>query len=85
MQVYTTACPRNCYSTCTFKVFVKDGKIVNIEPHAANKATPEGICLKGLSYVERANSPDRILFPHKKQKDGRFVRISWEQAFDAIV
>ncbi len=85
MQVYTTACPRNCYSTCTFKVFVNDGKVVNVEPHPENKATPEGICLKGLSYIERANSPKRILYPYKKQKDGTFARISWDQAFDTIV
>lgn len=84
MQEFTTACPRNCYSTCTFKVFVDNGKVVNIEPHPLNLATPEGICLKGLSYVERANSPDRILYPHRKDVSGKFVRISWSEAFDSI-
>ncbi len=43
MKSYFTACPRNCYSTCSFKVFVDDGKIVSIEPLAEKKATPEGI------------------------------------------
>ena len=85
MQVFTTACPRNCYSTCTFNVCVDKGKVVNIYPNPLNRATPEGICLKGLSYVERANSTDRIIYPHRKDSNGKFKRISWDEAFDAIV
>jgi anaerobic selenocysteine-containing dehydrogenase len=85
MQEFSTACPRNCYSTCTFKVFVDKGKVVNIAPHTRNLATPEGICLKGLSYVERANSSDRILYPHKKDRNGKFKRIGWDEALDTIV
>lgn len=53
-------------------------------PLPGNRATPNGVCLKGLGYVERANSKDRILFPHKKLKDGKFVRISWDEAIDTI-
>ncbi len=84
MSVYSTACPRNCYSTCSFKVHVENNKIVNIDPHPENKSTPEGICLKGLSYVERANSKDRILYPLRKNKKGEFNRISWESALEEI-
>lgn len=84
MERYVTACPRNCYSSCSFNVYTENGKVVNVEPNADNKATPEGICLKGLSYVERANSPDRIVYPHKKNKDGTFSRISWDEALNAI-
>lgn len=83
MPVFSTACPRNCYSTCSFFVHVEDGKIVNIDPNTANKATPEGICLKGLSYVERANSPDRILTPLLK-RNGKHHAISWDKALDLI-
>lgn len=61
MEEFITACPRNCYSTCTFRVQVDDGRIRRILPYSGNKATPEGPCIKGLSYIERANSPDRII------------------------
>jgi len=65
---------------------VEDGKVVNIEPHPENKATPEGVCLKGLSYVERANSTERILYPLLKNKEtGRFERISWEQTYGLLL
>jgi anaerobic selenocysteine-containing dehydrogenase len=82
MPLYSTACPRNCYSTCSFKVHVEDNKVVNIDPHPGNLATPEGICLKGLAYIERANSPDRILYPLIKNKQtGKFEKASWEETF----
>jgi anaerobic selenocysteine-containing dehydrogenase len=84
MSIHSTACPRNCYSTCSFKVQVEEGRIVNIEPHPLNRATPLGVCLKGLSYFERAHSPDRILHPMRKAGSGRFERISWDDALETI-
>ncbi len=85
MQIFSTACPRNCYSTCSFKVHVDKGKVVNIDPHSANLATPEGVCLKGLAYIERANSPDRILKPLRKNKEtNQFEEISWDKALSVI-
>ncbi len=83
MKIYSTVCPRNCYSTCSFKVYVEDNKIVKIDPHPDNLATPEGVCLKGLSYVERANSKNRILYPLKKEGNN-FIRISWDEAHSII-
>jgi anaerobic selenocysteine-containing dehydrogenase len=63
MAWHTSACPRNCYSTCGLLVEVVDGRIRRIEPHPANRATGRGLCLKGLSYIERVYSPDRLLAP----------------------
>ncbi len=84
MPVFSTACPRNCYSTCSFMAHVENGRLVNIDPHPGNRATPEGICIKGLSYVERAHSRDRILHPLKRDGDGTFRRISWQEALAGI-
>ncbi|MFA5974118.1 MAG: molybdopterin-dependent oxidoreductase [Lentimicrobiaceae bacterium] len=84
MEVFSTACPRNCYSTCSLKVKVENGKVIGIDPNPENRATPEGPCIKGLAYVERANSPDRILYPLLRENDGGFSRISWGKALDII-
>jgi anaerobic selenocysteine-containing dehydrogenase len=84
MDVFTTACPRNCYSTCSMKVHVENGRLRRIEPHPDDRATAEGPCLKGLSYIERVYSPDRILHPLRKQPSGDFEPISWEEALDTI-
>ena len=73
MTEFSTACPRNCYSTCSFKARVEDGKLVAVEPHPDNLATTEGPCLKGLSYVERNNSKDRKIYHIRKNKDGNFL------------
>lgn len=83
MKAFNTACPRNCYSTCSFKVIVEQGRIEKIEAQPLNNSTPEGPCLKGLSYVERTNSKDRILYPLQKVNN-KFVKISWDKAFEII-
>lgn len=84
-MIHVTACPRNCYSTCSMKVFVEGGRVVRIESHPDNLAAPEGVCLKGQSYVERLVSPHRLRWPLRRRAGTReFDRISWDEAFDAI-
>lgn len=84
MEEFITACPRNCYSTCSFRVQVENNKIRRILPYSGNLATPEGPCIKGLSYIERTHSPDRIIFPKIKTSDGTFKQITFEDALDII-
>ena len=84
MKEFVTACPRNCYSSCGLRVIVDNNKVVNVSPLSSNLATPKGVCLKGQSYVERANSKERILYPHKRVGNGKFVRISWDEALNTI-
>ncbi len=83
-SVFTTACPRNCYSTCAMTVEVEEGRLRRVLPNAGNLATAEGPCLKGLGYVERVASPDRILHPLRRSGDGSFHPVSWSEAFDEI-
>jgi anaerobic selenocysteine-containing dehydrogenase len=84
MEEFITACPRNCYSTCSFKVQVENNTIRRILPYPGNLATPEGPCIKGLSYIERTHSPHRIIHPLKRNKNGKFERITSEEALDYI-
>lgn len=84
MPVVTTACPRNCYSTCAMKATVEGGRLTALDAHPGNRATPEGPCLKGLSYVERIYHPDRILHPLRRLASGGFERVSWDDALDLL-
>ncbi len=84
MEEFVTVCPRNCYSTCSFRVQVEDNKINRVLPYPGNLATPEGPCIKGLSYLERTYSKDRIIHPLLRASDGRFEQISIERAFEII-
>jgi anaerobic selenocysteine-containing dehydrogenase len=84
-RTFSTACPRNCYSTCGMRVTVAEGRLRRIEPHPGNHATPNGLCLKGLSYAERVASPDRLLHPLKRVPGtSDFRRASWDDALDTI-
>lgn len=84
MKEFVTVCPRNCYSTCTFRVFTEEGRVVRILPYEGNLATPEGPCIKGLAYLEREYSPDRIIYPLRRQPDGSFTRIGTDEALSII-
>ncbi len=66
------------------RVEVEDGRLRAIETHPDNLATSEGVCLKGLSYIERVYSSDRLLHPLQRTASGGFERISWDQALDRI-
>jgi anaerobic selenocysteine-containing dehydrogenase len=84
-MTHVTACPRNCYSTCSMRVFVEGGRVVRIESHPDNLAAPEGVCLKGQSYVERLVSPHRLRWPLRRRAGTQeFDRISWDEALDTI-
>lgn len=84
MKEFLTACPRNCYSTCSFRVFTEEGRVVRILPYSGNLATPEGPCIKGLSYLEREVSADRILQPLMKNQYGSFSGINQTEALNII-
>lgn len=69
------------------RVSVEGGRVVRVEPAPENLATAEGPCLKGLAYVERASSPDRIVRPLARvgsKSNARFVPISWDEALGRI-
>jgi len=82
MPIFTSACPRNCYGTCSLRVQVTDGRVTGLEAHPGNLATPAGPCLKGLSYLEA--DPQRLLRPHRRRADGGFAPVSWDEALDLM-
>jgi anaerobic selenocysteine-containing dehydrogenase len=84
MEEFTTACPCNCYSTCSFRVQVENNTILRVFRNSDNLATPEGPCIKGLSYIEQSSSTQRIINPLKKSSSGGFERITLAEAFDII-
>lgn len=84
-------CTINCGSKCPVRVFVKDGKIDHIETD--NTGGDEfgshqvRACLRGRSNRYRVYNPNRLTYPLKrvgKRGEGKFARISWDEAFDII-
>ncbi len=84
MEEFITVCPRNCYSTCSFRVRIENNAIKAIYPYRENLATPEGPCIKGLSYIERSKSSSRIIHPLLRMPDGSFRQIKMADAVQLI-
>jgi len=66
------------------RVTVEEGRLRLLESHPENRATSEGLCLKGESYIERVYSADRLLYPLRRTGDGSFERISWDEALTVM-
>jgi hypothetical protein len=85
------ACSVNCGSRCALRSHVRDDEVVWVETDNTG-ADIYGdhqvrACLRGRSIRRRINHPDRLNYPMKrvgKRGEGKFERISWEEALDAI-
>ncbi|MFC1821461.1 molybdopterin-dependent oxidoreductase [Thermodesulfobacteriota bacterium] len=73
---------------CGLLAHVKDGVLVKVEPAEFPTPGMKHICLKGLSTVKDfVYHPDRLKHPLKREGprgEGKWKRISWEEAFDII-
>lgn len=85
------ACVINCGQRCALRCFTKNGQVIRIETDNTQPDTlgPRQLraCQRGRSMRERLYCPDRLKFPMKrvgKRGEGKFVRISWEEAVDTI-
>ncbi len=80
-------CPHDCPDTCVMTVDVEDGRAVSLGGDPEHRFTQGFLCAKVNKYLERVYSPDRILHPQKrvgKKGEGRFARITWDEALDTI-
>ncbi len=85
-QVRAT-CPHDCPDTCALLVTVEDGVATEVKGDPEHPTTAGVLCTKVSRYTERTYSADRLLYPMRrvgKKGEGRFERISWEQALDEI-
>jgi anaerobic dimethyl sulfoxide reductase subunit A len=87
-QAFYTACAHNCGSKCILKAYVKDGTITHMGTDDAVADDPLNpqlrSCLRGRSYRSRVYAPDRLRYPMKrvgKRGEGKFERISWDEAY----
>jgi anaerobic selenocysteine-containing dehydrogenase len=68
-------------------VTVEDGVATEVKGDPDHPTTAGVLCTKVSRYTERTYSPDRLLYPMRrvgKKGEGKFERISWQQALDEI-
>lgn len=78
-------CGAHCSDgTCEFQAEVEDGKIIHLEIHPKMKYPP---CAKGWTTAFYSH-PEALQYPLKrmgKRGEGKWQRISWDEALDTIV
>ena len=87
LTIIRGACGHDCPDTCTWLVEVREGRALRLEGDPAHPFTRGTLCAKVNHYLERVYHPDRVLYPLKRtgQKgQGRFQRVSWEEALSDI-
>jgi anaerobic selenocysteine-containing dehydrogenase len=66
---------------------VEGGRATRLRGDAEHPVTRGFLCAKVARYLEREYSPERLRYPQKRvgaKGEGRFERISWDEALDAI-
>jgi len=85
---HASVCPLDCPDTCSLSVTVENSRVVRIRGSRANPYTAGVICTKvAASYPEWVHGPGRLMTPLRRvgaKGEGRFDRISWDEALDLI-
>ena len=81
------ACAHDCPDTCAMLVTVENGVATKVRGDPDHPFTAGGLCVKVNDYTHHTYSPDRVLYPLRRvgpKGEGRFERISWDDALDEI-
>ncbi|MCX6622647.1 MAG: molybdopterin-dependent oxidoreductase, partial [Acidobacteria bacterium] len=73
--------------TCSLLVTIQDGRATRLRGDPNHAVTQGFLCAKVARYLEKEYHPDRLLYPLRRigaKGDGRFERITWDQALDTI-
>lgn len=80
-------CPHDCPDTCGLVVRVENGRAVDLRGDSEHPFTRGFLCQKVARYLERVYHPQRLRYPLKRvgpKGQGRFERLSWDEAIAAI-
>ena len=85
MNALRTVCSHDCPDACSVLVTVVDGKAVAFRGDPDHPFTRGFLCGKVNRYEEVVSSPERLLHPLRRvgrKGEGRFERISWDDAIE---
>ena len=87
MPAHHSVCPLDCPDRCSLEVKVEAGRVASITGSRVNPLTDGFICAKVRDFPRRVYGPDRLLHPMRRtgaKGEGRFERISWDEAAGTI-
>ncbi len=82
-----TICPLDCPDSCGLIAEVEEGRVTKLCGDKDHPVTRGVICRKMRRYPERLYGSERVLYPQRRigaKGEGRFARISWDEALDLI-
>ncbi|WP_338044424.1 molybdopterin-dependent oxidoreductase [Mycolicibacterium neoaurum] len=63
---------------------VDDGDVVTLRPDPDHPNSQGFACSKGIAFPAVREDPDRVLAPMRRQPDGTFTEVGWDEALDDI-
>ena len=72
-----------CGVCCGIEVEVENNRIIKVRPDKDSPVSEGYVCRKGMNVAYHQQNADRLLYPLKKE-NGKFTRVSWDQAIDEI-
>jgi len=76
-----------CSTVCGITGLVKDGRILKVEGNPNDPNTRGKLCSRGQAALNHQYHPERLLYPLVrvgKRGEGKWRRITWDEAYDAI-
>ena len=74
----------SCSSKCGYYAYVVDGELTKLIGDESHPNAQGKLCARGYGYSQIAYSPDRLTDPMKKNENGEFEVIGWDQALSEI-
>jgi len=87
-KLYSCVCRSACSMGCRLYAHVRQGRVVKISKAPFPDPDYGGICLRGLSHLQRMYHRDRLKYPMRrigKRGDDKWERITWDEAIGEIV
>ena len=83
-----SVCPLDCPDTCSLAVTVSGDRLLAVRGSKVNPITHGAVCAKVANqYPEFVHGPNRLRHPMRRvgpKGEGKFERISWDQALDVV-
>lgn len=76
-----------CSTVCGITGWVKDGRVIKVDGNPHDPNSRGKLCARGQAALNHLYHPERLLHPLKrvgKRGEGKWKRISWEQAYTEI-
>lgn len=73
-----------CSTGCSLKVHLQEGQAINLSTHTQYPVNMGMACPKGWEALTPLSAPDRATTPYLRNKDGKLVSVSWEDALETF-